>query len=112
MDSIIDPHKISFVLDEPSDEHKASVERMCHAGAESIVQYTTLPNHQMNWMEPPSGSVMVWKQKGPFCADPFYCDMFKATAIKEIDFTDRFLTGKEQLKLLQKMNQSLSLIHI
>jgi len=104
-EQIIDPHKISFIIDKLSKAQENSIKRMCGAAKPSLKQFTTMANHSLNWMQPPSGSVQVWKKDGKFFPDPFYCDLFRAIVVKEIDFSDRHWNAKTQAKLLKKINK-------
>jgi len=107
MEKIINPHKVSFTLDEPSQEHRDAIHRLCSASHPSLKQYTTMCNHSQYWMQPPHGSVSVWDPSAPFVADPFYCDLFTSTVIKEINFSDAHWTHHTHREMLQKMNEKI-----
>ena len=100
----IDPHRTSFVVDAPSASNRGCIERMCAHCDDSLVQFTTMPNHQMHCMEPPAGNVTVWKSDARFIADPFYCNLFTATVVKEVPFTDSTWTSPVRKEMLQRLN--------
>ena len=107
MEKIIDPHKGSFTVDEPNQDYQDSVHRLCIAGGPAIRQYTTLANHGLNWMRPPTGSVSIWNAHEPFVADPFYTDLFTATVVKEITYSDADWTRISRKELLASLNKSI-----
>ena len=97
METVIDPHKVSFTVDDTSVNYKHIIKRVCEHSKKSLTQYTTMPNHTCYFMEPPSGSVMVFKSNTPFNMDVFCTDMFKGTTIKEIDALDEQLLKRKDM---------------
>ena len=105
METVINPHKISFTVDDPSETYSKMVKRVCEHSSTSLKQYTTLPNHTCYYMEPPSGAVLLFDSKGPFTLDPFCNDMFKGTTIKEIDPLNEQTLQRQEL--LQKLHEAI-----
>ena len=107
METIIDPHETVFTVTPCTQDNKECIERLCAHCKTALCQYTTMPNHQMYWMEPPGGNITVWKSNETFIADPFYCDMFKATVVKEVIFSDAQWTSGVRKEMLQKLNEGI-----
>jgi len=107
MDKIIDPHKGCFTVDEPDQDYRDAVQRLCLASGAALCQYTTLANHGLDWLRPPYGSVSIWKADEPFVADPFYTDLFTATTVKEINYSDADWTRGSRSDLLLALNSAI-----